>query len=355
LRTISLEGPLLTPRAIYERLDRYVIGQERAKRAVAIAAYHHEQRLASRTARGRPLLRKSNVLLIGPTGSGKTHLAQNLAEILEVPFVVADATEYTEAGYYGKDVEVMIGELLQKANGAAEEARRGIVFLDEVDKIARRSHGARTGAGARDIGGEGVQQALLKLLEGREVFVPLDVTQHWSKHDFVRIDTADILFICAGTFSDLHAYAGDRAVGFGRAEGAPRARPIGQKQLLEYGMLAEFLGRLPVVVQLEPLGPDELYRILTVPPDSIVREFRERCAADGVELHLTEGALRAIVGFAHERGLGARALRGIVEEALAEVLFLAPERRGQKWSVDARYVVGRLRALEPGRLGEGRA
>ena len=354
MRTISLERPLLTPRAIYERLDRYVIGQERAKRAVAIAAYQHEQRLAAGRGRGRPLLKKSNVLLIGPTGSGKTHLARNLAEVLEVPFAVADATEYTEAGYYGKDVEVMIGELLQKAGGSAEEARRGIVFLDEVDKIARRTHGAKTGSGARDIGGEGVQQALLKLLEGREVFVPLDVTQHWSKHDFVRVDTTDVLFICAGTFSDLHAYGGaGRAVGFGREDGGARSRRIGHRQLLEYGMLAEFLGRLPVVVQLEPLGPEELYRVLTVPPDSIVREYRELLAADGVELHLAEGALREIVRYAHERGHGARALRGIVEEVLSEVLFDAPERRGERWVVDGRYVAGRLGVLDPGRLEGG--
>ncbi len=352
MRTIPLERPQLTPRTIYERLDRYVIGQERAKRAVAIAAYNHEKRLAARKLRGRPLLKKSNVLLVGPTGSGKTHLARNLAEVLEVPFVVADATEYTEAGYYGKDVEVMIGELLQRANGSPDEARRGIVFLDEVDKLARRSQGAKTGAGSRDIGGEGVQQALLKLLEGREVFVPLDVTQHWSKHDFVRVDTADILFICAGTFSDLHAYGGgERSVGFGR-EGGPAPRPpVGRKQLLEYGMLAEFLGRLPVVVELQPLGPDELLRILTVPPDSIVREYRELLAADGVELHLTDGALREIVRFAHRRELGARALRGIVEEVLADVLYEAPERRGQKWTVDARYVAGKLGGLDPARLG----
>lgn len=348
MRTISLEQPLLTPRAIYERLDRYVVGQERAKRALAIAAYNHEKRLAERRVRGHSLLKKSNVLLVGPTGSGKTHLARNLAAVLEVPFTVADATEFTEAGYYGKDVEVMIGELLQQAHGSPEEARRGIVFLDEVDKIARRTQGARTGAGARDIGGEGVQQALLKLLEGREVFVPVDVTQHWSKHDFVRVDTADVLFICAGTFSDLHAYAGERAVGFARDRRPAPSRPgtIGQRDLLEYGILAEFLGRLPVVVRLDPLGPEELIRILTVPPDSLLREYRELLAADGVELEVTDDGLREIVRHARERDTGARALRGIVEEVLAEALFEAPERRGQKWRVDGAYVRERLRAPE---------
>jgi ATP-dependent Clp protease ATP-binding subunit ClpX len=220
------EQALPTPREIFSHLDRYVIGQERAKRTVAIAAYNHLKRCRQPTPDGKRLLRKSNVLLIGPTGSGKTHMARTLAELLDVPFTVTDATEYTEAGYYGKDVEVMIGELLYRADQNVERAQRGIVFIDEIDKIARRSPGARTGA-ARDIGGEGVQQALLKVLEGRELFVPLNVTQHWNKHDFVVVDTQDILFIAAGTFSDLRPYEESKAVGFTSGEPAssiPSAR-----------------------------------------------------------------------------------------------------------------------------------
>ena len=229
----AAERQLLTPRQIFTYLDRYVVGQERAKRTVAIAAYNHLKRCAQPTAAGKRLIKKSNLLLLGPTGSGKTHIARTLANCLEVPFTVADATEYTEAGYYGKDVEVMVGELLHRADQDVERAQRGIVFIDEIDKIARRSQGARTGAGGRDIGGEGVQQSLLKMLEGREIFAPLNVTQHWNKHDFVVVDTQDILFIAAGTFSDLRPSEPAKA---GRLRRRPRAataasaEPPGQRE-----------------------------------------------------------------------------------------------------------------------------
>ncbi len=236
-RPAAAERQLLTPRQIYNYLDRYVVGQERAKRSVAIAAYNHLKRCGQPTPGGKRLLKKANLLLIGPTGSGKTHIARTLANCLQVPFAVADATEYTEAGYYGKDVEVMVGELLQQIDGDVERAQRGIVFIDEVDKIARRSQGARTGAGARDIGGEGVQQGLLKLLEGREIFAPMNVTQHWNKHDFVVVDTQEILFIAAGTFTDLATAAPARAVGFGAAGGSEaRGARVTEKQLLDYGI-----------------------------------------------------------------------------------------------------------------------
>jgi ATP-dependent Clp protease ATP-binding subunit ClpX len=347
------ESPLLTPREIFERLDRYVIGQEAAKRAVAIAAHNHLKRIQARKLRRTSLLKKTNILLIGPTGSGKTHIARNLAEILSVPFTTVDATEYTEAGYYGKDVEVMVADLLFKANHSVEDTQRGIIFIDEVDKIARRSQGARNGAGSRDIGGEGVQQALLKLLEGREVFVPMNVTQAWNRGDFVPIDTRDILFICAGTFSDLHEYGSTeaRTMGFGAEEARKLRRRITVKQLVDFGMLAEFLGRMPVVVQLELLGEPELLRVLTEPPDSIIREYRELLGMDGIELDFTEGALREVVRFSVDKGLGARGLRSILEHVMSDVMFEAPEHRRREFQVDEGFVRARLVGLEGAQLG----
>ena len=345
--TRSEEAPTFaSPREIYAHLDKNVVGQERAKKAVAVAAWNHYKRIAARRARGRTLLRKSNLLLIGPTGCGKTHIARSLADALQVPFTVVDATEYTEAGYYGKDVEVMVAELLFKANHSIEDTQRGVVFIDEIDKLARRNQGARTGAGSRDIGGEGVQQALLKLLEGREIFVPLNVTQHWNKHDFVQVDTTDILFVCAGTFSDLFEYGdgASRKLGFeGNSPTAPR-RHVTQRDLLEYGMLAEFLGRLPVVVELDALSEPDLVRVLTVPTDSIVNEYRELLSLDGVTLELEDGALAEIASYAFERGHGARGLRGILEDVMRDVMFDAPTHRGGEGRLCADEVRARLAA-----------
>jgi ATP-dependent Clp protease ATP-binding subunit ClpX len=350
----------MTPRQIFAYLDRYVVGQERAKRTVAIAAYNHLKRCAQKTPAGKRLIKKSNLLMLGPTGSGKTHIARTLAQCLEVPITVADATEYTEAGYYGKDVEVMVGELLHHADQDVELAQRGIVFIDEIDKIARRSQGARNGAGSRDIGGEGVQQALLKLLEGREIFAPLNVTQHWNKHDFAVVDTQDILFIAAGTFTDLRlTSSGAKPVGFGAAAGGAGAAPsrrVSEKELLDYGMLAELLGRLPVRVELAPLTEEDLYLVMTGPPDSVVREYQALLKMDGVDLRFADGALRAIAEFCIRRRTGARSLRTLVEEICHDLMFEAPERGGESVVIDADYARERLEsAAERVAAGDGSA
>src|SRR3954454_15380382 len=344
---VERAAALPTPRQIFDYLDRYVVGQDRAKRTVAIAAYNHLKRCSQKTPGQKRLIKKSNLLLIGPTGSGKTHIARTLAGCLELPCVSADATEYTEAGYYGKDVEVMVGELLHQSDQDVELAQRGIVFIDEIDKIARRSQGARTGAGARDIGGEGVQQALLKLLEGREIFAPLNVTQHWNKHDFVVVDTQDILFIAAGTFSDLHLTEAAKPVGFGadRAAAEEPARGVTEKELLDYGFLAEFLGRLPVRVELQPLSEDDLYLIMTGPPDAVVREYQALLKMDGVDLRFADDGLRSIAQYCLRHRTGARSLRTIVEEICHDVMFEAPERKGETVTVDAAAISGHLNRL----------
>jgi len=335
-----------TPRQIVAHLDRFVIGQQEAKRALALAGYAHLRRTQRR---GETGWRKANVLMIGPTGSGKTLLARHLAGVLRVPFCVADATEYTEAGYYGKDVELMVSDLFQQAGQSTEEAQRGVIFIDEVDKLARRTQGSPGSAGARDIGGEGVQQALLKLLEGREVQVSTGGAAPWNRQEGgSSVHTGEVLFICAGTFSDLHdELRPRRTVGFGGAEAARTPRAVGLRELVSFGMLAEFLGRLPVLVQLQPLGRRELEQILVEPQDALIAELRQRLALDGVELVVRSGAVRAIAEAAQQRGVGARGLRALVERVCAELLFDAPERPGTRFVLDGPYVRRRLAAAVP--------
>ena len=341
-----------SPRRIFEHLDRYVIGQERAKRTLAIAAYNHRRRLEYRERAGAErdagLLKKSNILLVGPTGSGKTHLARHLAAVLDVPFAVVDATEYTEAGYYGRDVEQMVTELLLAADQDEQACARGIIFVDEIDKLGSRSQTMKNGSGGRDIGGEGVQQALLKLLEGRDVFVPTGHGPPMGPQDFVSVSTEDILFICAGTFSGLSRRSAQRPVGFGPVAAAgptdagPRVTPQG---LADYGLLQELVGRLPVIVEMEPLTEDEMLRILTDPPDSIAREYRERLAFEQVQVDFDEAAFREIARHAHSREIGARGLRSIFEEVMADLMFQAPELGRERVAIDAAFVRERLTSI----------
>jgi ATP-dependent Clp protease ATP-binding subunit ClpX len=324
----------VTPRRIFEQLDQYVVGQRHAKEVLAIAAYNHLKRIEYLKFGGETTIRKSNILMIGPSGCGKTYLARTLAHILDVPFAYNDATAFTEAGYYGEDVEVAIGRLLYATNQNVNAAENGIVFIDEIDKIARRSGGARTGAGSRDIGGEGVQQALLKILEGEKIFVPMNVTAHWNKYDYVEVDIANILFICAGSFSDLDGESDAKSIGFFNGDGDPQ-HEITTEDLVQYGFLPEILGRLPLRVQLQSLSADDLVNILTQPREAMIPEYQRLCALDQIQLEFTSDALLEIAGAALKQKLGARALRAIMEKVMHPILFVGPERAGERIVVEA--------------------
>ena len=323
----------VTPRRIFEQLDQYVVGQRHAKEVLAIAAYNHLKRIEYLKFGGEVSIRKSNILMIGPSGSGKTYLARTLAKILDVPFAYNDATAFTEAGYYGEDVEVAIGRLLYATNQNVNAAENGIVFIDEIDKIARRNGGARTGAGARDIGGEGVQQALLKILEGEKIFVPLNVTAHWNKYDYVEIDISNVLFICAGSFSDMDDATDNRSAGFVDVPSS-QPREITTDDLTKYGFLPELLGRLPVRVELQELTPSDLVSILTEPREAMIPEYQRLCALDQIQLDFSREALLEIANAALKQRLGARALRAILEKVLHPILFLGPERAGERITVE---------------------
>jgi ATP-dependent Clp protease ATP-binding subunit ClpX len=318
----------VTPRRIFEQLDQYVVGQRHAKEVLAIAAYNHLKRIEYLRFGGETI-RKSNILMIGPSGSGKTYLARTLARILDVPFAYNDATAFTEAGYYGEDVEVAIGKLLHATNQNVDDAQNGIVFIDEIDKIARRAGGNRTGSSGRDIGGEGVQQALLKILEGEKLFVPMNVTAHWNKYDYVEVDISNILFICAGAFTDLEESDDSKPVGFFDHAPAPQ-REISSEELVRYGFLPELLGRLPVRVELQQLTAADLVAILTEPRDAMVPEYQRLCALDQIQLEFSREALFEIASAALRQHLGARALRAILEKVLHPILFVGPERAGER-------------------------